>query len=125
MSLESPIGRARGLGSAKDGLHHWWMQRVSAVVLVPLTLWFVFSVAAMVGEGYETIAGWIAHPGVAVALLIYLAAVFYHSALGVQVVIEDYIHQPTVKVVSLFASKLAHLVLGVAAVLAVLRIALA
>lgn len=125
MSLQSPIARARGLGSAKEGLHHWWMQRVTAVVMVPLTLWFVFAVASRVGAGYEAVAGWVANPCVAVALVIYFAALFYHSALGVQVVVEDYVHQGTVKIIALFANKLAHLVFGVAAVLAVLRIALA
>ena len=98
MSLKSPIGRARGLGSAKDGLHHWWMQRISAVLLVPLSLWFVFSIACLVGSGYQTVVAWIAAPWVAVSLVIYFAALFYHSQLGVQVVIEDYIHASGTKI---------------------------
>ena len=61
MSLQSPIGRARGLGSAKQGLHHWWMQRITAVLLVPLTLWFVFSVASLIGGGYEATVAWVSY----------------------------------------------------------------
>ncbi|WP_291514071.1 succinate dehydrogenase, hydrophobic membrane anchor protein [Abyssibacter sp.] len=125
MSLKSPIGRARGLGSAKDGLHHWWMQRISAVLLVPLSLWFVFSIACLVGSDYQTVVAWIAAPWVAVSLVIYFAALFYHSQLGVQVVIEDYVHGPAKKLISMYLMKLAHLVLAVAAIFAVVRIALA
>ncbi|MBV60561.1 succinate dehydrogenase, hydrophobic membrane anchor protein [Abyssibacter profundi] len=124
MSLQSPIGRARGLGSAKQGLHHWWMQRITAVLLVPLTLWFVFSVASLIGGGYEATVAWVSAPWVAVALVIYFATLFYHAQLGVQVVIEDYIHGPTTKLVSMYLMKLAHLVLAVAAIFAVVRIAL-
>ena len=125
MALQSPIGRARGLGSAHDGAHHWWMQRVSAVLLVPLTLWFAVSIASLAGADYLTVAAWVHQPWVAVALIIYFSALFYHSQLGVQVVIEDYIHGPKTKLISMLLMKLVHLVLGVATVLAVLRIALA
>lgn len=124
MSLQSPIGRARGLGSAKEGLHHWWMQRVSAVLLVPLTLWFVFSVACLAGSDYETTVAWISAPWVAVALVLYFATLFYHSQLGFQVVIEDYVHGATTKLISMYLMKLAHLVLAIAAIFAVVRIAL-
>ncbi|MEC9406248.1 MAG: succinate dehydrogenase, hydrophobic membrane anchor protein [Abyssibacter sp.] len=124
MSLQSPIGRARGLGSAKQGLHHWWMQRVTAVLLVPLSLWFVFSVACLMGSGYEATVAWVAAPWVAVALVIYFATLFYHAQLGLQVVIEDYVHGPTTKLVSMYLMKLVHLVLAVAAIFAVVRIAL-
>ena len=67
MSLQSPIGKARGLGSAHDGAHHWWMQRLSAVILVPLSLWFAVSIASMAGADYLTVAGWVAQPWVAMA----------------------------------------------------------
>lgn len=125
MSLQSPIARARGLGSAHDGAHHWWMQRLSAVILVPLSLWFAVSIATMASADYLTVAGWVAQPWVALALIIYFGALFYHSQLGVQVVIEDYVHGPKTKLISMFLMKTAHLVLGVATILAVLRIALA
>ena len=124
MSLKTPLGQVRGLGSARSGTHHWWMQRVTAVLLVPLSLWFVFSVACLIGSDYETVVGWVASPTVAVALILYFAALFYHTQLGVQVVIEDYVHGPAIKLVSMYLMKLAHLVLAVAAILAVVRIAL-
>lgn len=121
-SMRSPLGRVRGLGSAKEGIHHWWMQRVTAVALIPLTLWFVFAVARIGGLDYEAARAWIGHPLVAIALILLIAATFYHAKLGVQVVVEDYVHCEAAKLVSLLAVKFAAIILATAAIFAVLKI---
>lgn len=123
MSLRSPLSQARGLGSAKEGVGHWWMQRMTAIALIPLSLWFVFSVARFPLLDYTTMIAWIKSPLVAVALVLYFAAMFYHAALGVQVVIEDYVGNEGVKLVSIVLSKFALFAFGAAAVFAVLKIA--
>lgn len=122
-NLRSPLSQARGLGSAKDGVNHWWVQRLTALALVPLSLWFVFSVARYHIADYPTMMAWIHNPYVAVALVLYFIAVFYHSALGVQVVIEDYVGTEWLKIGSIVLTKLAHFVFGAAAIFAVLKIA--
>ena len=120
----SPIGRARGLGSAKHGVHHFWMQRVTAIALVPLTLWFVASVVQLPAASYAVAQHWVASPTVAVALSLYLFALLYHSMLGVQVVIEDYISGEGTKLAVLLLSKFIHIVVAAAGIFAVLSIAL-
>lgn len=123
MSLRSPLGQARGLGSAKEGVQHWWVQRMTALALIPLSLWFVFSIARYHVADYATMLAWLHNPYVAIALVLYFTALFYHSMLGVQVVIEDYVGREPVKLVALLLVKAAHAVLAVAAVFAVLKIA--
>lgn len=123
MSLKSPLGRVLGLGSAKDGTEHWWMQRVTAVALVPLSLWFVFSMLFAADFSYETQSTWLARPLNAVLMILLATTLLYHSRLGVQVVVEDYVHGAT-KIVTLMISQFAHIALGVAAVFAVLKISL-
>jgi len=125
MSYRSPLGRARGLGSAREGTHHFWVQRVTAVALIPLTLWFVFSLAQLPAGNYEAVRWWVAAPSVAVALVLFLACALYHSMLGVQVVIEDYIAADGTKIVALLLSKFVHAIAAVAGIFAVLKIALA
>ena len=127
MSLRSPLSRARGLGSAKHGVHHFWVQRVSAVALIPLALWFVFSIATLAAKGgsFESVRYWAAYPSVAVTLVLFLAAAIYHSVLGVQVVIEDYVSSEGWKIAALMLSKLLHVVVAVAAIFAVLKVAFA
>lgn len=124
MSIQSPLARARGLGSAKDGVGHWWAQRVSAVALVPLTLWFVFSVVSHAGADYAEVVAWIASPLVAVPLVLYLAVLFYHSQLGLRVVVEDYVHAEWLKFGTLIVLQFANIVLAVCAIFSVLKIAL-
>ena len=92
MSLRSPLGSARGLGAAKSGTHHWWMQRVTAIALLPLMLWLVYGLACMAGADHATVVAWLSQPLTAVGMILLLAAMFYHSQLGLQVVIEDYVH---------------------------------
>ncbi|HUS23384.1 MAG TPA: succinate dehydrogenase, hydrophobic membrane anchor protein [Candidatus Binatia bacterium] len=122
-SLRSPLARARGLGSAKTGVHHFWVQRVSAVALIPLALWLLFGQARLTGGSFASAKHWIASPSVAVTLVLTLAALFYHSALGVQVVIEDYVAGEGRKLVTLLLSKFAHAAAAAAGIFAVLRIA--
>jgi succinate dehydrogenase / fumarate reductase membrane anchor subunit len=123
MDLRSPLARARGLGSAKEGVNHWWAQRVTAIALVPLALWFVISLLAAVGADHATVVNWIGHPVNTVLMVALLVAMFYHSYLGLQVVIEDYVHTEGVKLAALLIVKFLVILLGAACALAVLRIA--
>jgi succinate dehydrogenase / fumarate reductase membrane anchor subunit len=120
MSLRSPLARVRGLGSAKDGTAHWWAQRLTALALIPLTLWFCISVIAMSGADYATVAAWAGSPLVGGLLILLLGATFYHGALGLQVVIEDYLHHEMTKLVLLLLVKAASLVLALTGILSVL-----
>ena len=101
MNLRTPLSQVRGLGSAKEGVSHWWWQRLTAVALVPLTLWFVISVIAHMGADYEAMRAWVGSPSVAVTMVLLIAATFYHLKLGAQVVIEDYVHHGATKLVAL------------------------
>ena len=124
MSLRTPLGRVLGLGSAKDGASHWWGQRVSAVALLLLGLWFAFALATMSGFSHAEVIAFVAKPINGVLLLLLTAALAYHSYLGIQVVIEDYIHAPGSKVLSLLLSRFLHALLGVAGIYAILKIGL-
>ena len=122
MSLRSPLGTVKGLGAAHEGVGHWWAQRLTAVALVPLLVWFVASVTAMVGADYATMRAWMASPVVAGLLILLTVAGFYHAALGAQVVIEDYVHHEAAKVGSILAVKALSLVLALTCTLAVLSV---
>jgi succinate dehydrogenase / fumarate reductase membrane anchor subunit len=121
--LRSPLGRAIGLGSAKEGVQHWWMQRVTAVTLVPLALWFVIVVIELAGGDRQALVAWLHHPMPAMLMILLIAATFYHAALGLQVVIEDYVHSEGLKLVSITAMRLLCVVFVVRGVLAVLQLA--
>lgn len=121
--FRSPLGRVLGLGSAKEGVDHWWAQRLTAVALVPLTLWFAASIVGLIGADYDTFLDWLSQPLVAILMLLFMGATFYHAALGLQVVIEDYVHGEAAKIAAIVALKLACAALGVAATFAVLKIA--
>ena len=122
MSLRSPLGQVRGLGSAKDGTGHWWAQRVTALALVPLTLWFCAAVAGLAGADYTAFRSWVAQPVNAGLLILLVVATFYHMVLGLQVVIEDYIHGEGMKLAALLITKGLAVVLGLAGLLSVLTI---
>lgn len=124
MSLRTPLARVRHLGSAKDGTHHWWVQRLTALALIPLTVWFVASVISLVGAGHGAVVSWIGNPVSATLMLILIVAVFYHAYLGLQIVIEDYVHNKAAKLALLLTVQGLSLLLGTAAVLAVLTILL-
>jgi succinate dehydrogenase / fumarate reductase, membrane anchor subunit len=123
MELRSSLGRARGLGSAREGVHHWWGQRVSAIALVPLSLWFVASVIRLLGADWVEFRAWIGLFGNAVLMIVLVAVLFYHAYAGMQVVIEDYVHGEGAKVVTLVLVKFALAIMGVSCILAVARMA--
>ncbi|KKJ76964.1 succinate dehydrogenase [Kiloniella litopenaei] len=122
MSLRTPLGRARGLGSAKEGSSHWWSQRLTSLALVPLVLWFVFSVALMTGADHVQFLEWVQSPIVAGLLILLISVGLLHSQQGMQVVIEDYVHGEASKVLSLFLSLSIHVVLGLTGILSILMI---
>jgi succinate dehydrogenase / fumarate reductase membrane anchor subunit len=122
-SLRSPLGRVRGMGSAKGGTHHWWMQRVTSMALLPLTIWLVFALARMPNATWLEATIWIGRPLNTVLLLSFLAAAFHHMAGGLQEVIEDYVRGDLAKVGALMVLKGGCFLLWLSATLAVLRIA--
>jgi succinate dehydrogenase / fumarate reductase, membrane anchor subunit len=121
--MRSPLGRAVGLGSAKEGVEHWWMQRITALALVPLTLWFVIAIIGLVGADLETVQNWVSRPLPAILLVLLLIATFYHMSLGLQVVVEDYLHGELAKLGLIAAIRLLCFAFAVAGVFAVLSIA--
>jgi succinate dehydrogenase / fumarate reductase membrane anchor subunit len=124
MSMRTPLGKVLGRGSAGDGVAHWWVQRVTAIALIPLTLWFVASLLDKPLQSWEAMHGWLAHPWVAVFTILLAMTLAWHSWLGVQVVIEDYAHGKSLKTVLLVLSTFLHFAAAVAAVFAVLILAL-
>ena len=114
---------ARGLGSAKEGTDHWWMQRLTGVALVPLSVWFVFAAAGLVGADLTEFKAWVGRHGNPVMLILLTVAMFHHTVLGMQVVIEDYVHSETAKVVSLTVVNLLAWLCGASCIFAVLRLA--
>jgi len=122
--LRNPLQRARGLGSAKDGVGHWWTQRLTAIALVVLVLWFVVLVLGLLGHDYQAVRASIARPWNALLMIAFIIAAFWHSVLGLQVVIEDYVHTRWLEVTSMIVIKLLAVAGVLAGVLAVLRIAL-
>jgi succinate dehydrogenase / fumarate reductase membrane anchor subunit len=116
------LGRARGLGSAKQGVSHFLWQRLTAVALVPLAIWFVISVVSLAGADYAHFRMWLSWPGNTTLMILVIFAVFRHAQLGVQVVIEDYVHDDGLKLISLVAVKFAALFFGVFAAVSVLRV---
>jgi succinate dehydrogenase / fumarate reductase membrane anchor subunit len=125
MSIRTPLGRVRGLGSAKEGVGHFWVQRLTAVALIPLIIWFLASIIAYAGADYETVRAYISNPVVAVLFIALLGAAFTHLKLGLQVVIEDYIHVEGSKIALLILLNLGTYGLGLLAIFSVARIALA
>lgn len=120
----SQLGRVRGVGSAKSGVHHWYAERVTSLALVPLTLWFVFSMVRLAGARQEEVAGWAAHPWNAVLLLALIAMTFHHMALGIQVVLEDYVSHKWFMTAGIMATKAVCGLLALTAALSVLKLAL-
>jgi succinate dehydrogenase / fumarate reductase membrane anchor subunit len=123
MSLRTPVGKVLGLGAAKEGAEHWWMQRLSAVALVVLTLWFVFSLLSMGSLHYDAMHAWIERPVNAALLVLLVITLMYHSQMGIQVVIEDYVPHKSTKLAALIANQFVHVALAAIGVFAVLRAA--
>jgi len=125
MSIQTPLARVRHLGSAKEGADHWWWQRLTAILLVPLSLWFVASIWWLIigGATYEAFQDWLSGPVAAILMLIFVGALFYHLKLGLQVVTEDYVHKKAVKWTFLVIINLGCLIGAVAAVYSTVAVA--
>jgi succinate dehydrogenase / fumarate reductase membrane anchor subunit len=126
MRIETPLARVRHLGSAKEGVEHWWMQRLTAILLVPLSLWFVASIWWLVvgGADYAAFQSWLQGPVSAILMILFLGATFYHLKLGMQVVIEDYVHAEWLKMSMIITVTLGCLTLGLASTYSIIVIAL-
>ena len=122
--FEHPLARARGAGASGDGVGHWQRQRFTAAALLPLHLWFVFAFTGRLGAGYSNMLAWLSQPLVGLAALLYLGLMFYHAALGLQVVIEDYVPRERGRGALIALMQLALAAAGAAAIFSVLRIVL-
>ena len=122
--MRSQLGRARGVGSAKSGVHHWWAERVTAIALVPLTLWFILSMLGLLGAPQARVATWAAQPFNTALLLALIVMTFHHMQLGVQVVLEDYVNDKRLMTALILVNKGAALLLGLIAAVSVLKLAL-
>ena len=123
MSLVSPLNRVLGLGSAKEGAEHWWAQRLTAIALVPLGLWFAFALGGLGDLTYDSVVAFIGQPLNSILLILTVLTLSYHSHLGVQVVAEDYLHGPSIKVIVIASVLFAHVTVAVAGIFAVLKVA--
>ncbi|MBT3914768.1 MAG: succinate dehydrogenase, hydrophobic membrane anchor protein [Rhodospirillaceae bacterium] len=123
MSLRSDLGRVRGLGSANEGTSHWWAQRVTAIALIPLSLWFIYSAVTLVGIDRAGFKVWLNAPGSILLMTLFVIALFYHMQLGLQVVIEDYVHNERNKIVSLVLNKLVAIFFAVSSIIALIKVA--
>ena len=120
--LRTPLSKAKGLGSAKEGTTHFWHQRLTALLMIPLVLWFGFSIASLPAD-HATLVGWIQQPLVTIALVLLIMVTFYHAQMGLQVVIEDYVSSHARRTMTLLLSNLLCLLFGIVGVISVLRIA--
>jgi succinate dehydrogenase / fumarate reductase, membrane anchor subunit len=124
MNYRDPIATAKGLGSAKSGFGHWWMQRLTAIVLALLTPFVVYCLARYGISDYAQLKSQFANPIFSAVLVLYVVALFWHARLGLQVVVEDYIHQPDIEISLQIAIKIVYSLATVVAVLAIARFAL-
>jgi succinate dehydrogenase / fumarate reductase, membrane anchor subunit len=120
--LRTPLSRARGLGSAKEGVHHFWAQRITAVALIPLVAWFAISLIMMSGADYAVVRAWIGSPAVMVLLTLTIVIGLHHGQLGMQVVIEDYVHNDGMKLALIVLMRFIAVFFGLAGIVAILRI---
>ncbi len=123
MSLQTDLARVRGLGSAKEGTGHWWAQRLTAVALVPLGIWFVFAAVSLAGANLGEFRAWLTAPYNLILMVLLVGVLFHHMQLGMQVVFEDYIHNERSKTVVLILNKFVAVILGVSCIIALLRVA--
>ena len=123
MDYKTPLAKVRGLGSAHNGTAHWWVQRISSIMLIPLSFWFVIYAKKLTILSRTEISAWLVEPLNSFFAIAWLITVFYHAALGLQVVIEDYVHTQWRKIATVWVVKISFFGLGLAAVLAVLQIA--
>ncbi len=121
--LRTPLKRAKGWGSAKSGTHHFWVQRLTGLALIPLTLWFCFGLASLPSMSYADFTAWLSTPYSAIMMILTLAAVFYHYALGLQVIIEDYVSDHAVRTAAIIATYFFSIIVAVTGIFSVLKIA--
>jgi succinate dehydrogenase / fumarate reductase membrane anchor subunit len=122
MSLRSPLGKVLGTGSAKEGVQHWWLQRLTSIALVPLTIWFVVSLLSLPSFEHVTVVSWMAQTSTALLLILFILVATWHSQLGVRVVVEDYVHGGS-KTLTLVLITFIHAVVAAAGIFAVLKVA--
>jgi len=120
--LRTPLSRARGLGSARQGVHHWWAQRITAVALIPLVTWFAISLIMLSGADYAVVRAWIGSPVVMVLLTLTIVIGLHHGQLGMQEVVEDYVHGEGLKLALIVLLRFIAVFVGLAAIVAILRI---
>lgn len=123
MSYRTPLARARGLGSAKEGTGHWLVQRITAVALIPLALWFVISILMLMHSDYVTVVNWLHAPWNAILLVLLVFTVYWHAYLGLQVVVEDYVHVGWLKLSTLVVLRFLAVILAAIGIFVVLRVA--
>ncbi|OQK17673.1 succinate dehydrogenase [Methyloprofundus sedimenti] len=124
MEYRTPLAKARGLGSAKTGTTHWWMQRITAVALIPLAFWLILFINQLFNASYDDIKQWLISPVNFTLLLAWAFTGFYHAALGLQVVIEDYVNPDWLKIVLVWMIKLTFAGMAIASLVFVIRIAI-
>ena len=122
MDYRSPLAKVRGLGSAKSGTSHWWMQRVSAVALIPLSYWLIIFLNLSIYAPYQETVIWMNTPSNAVCIIAWVLVAFYHAALGLQVVIEDYVASEGLKIIAIWVVNISFFMLVLAALVSVFRI---
>ena len=122
MSLRSPLSRVLGMGSAKEGTAHWWAQRVTAIALIPLTLWLLFSLLALPDLDYDTVRIWLGVPISGFLAVLTVGVLAYHSYLGTQVIVEDYVTAPAAKVLMLLLLRFLYVLISGAGIFAILRV---
>ena len=121
--MRSPLGRARGMGAAKSGLHHWWIERVTGIALVPLTIWFIYAILHLLGSPQGAVQHFVGNPVNTVLLLLTVAMTFHHMQLGLQVVMEDYISNKKMQTGAILLNKGVAVVLGLLCAVSILRMA--
>jgi succinate dehydrogenase / fumarate reductase, membrane anchor subunit len=122
MSLRSPLGKVLGRGSAKEGVHHWWLQRLTSIALVPLTIWFVVSLLSLPSFEHVTVLAWMGQSWTALLLVLFILVATWHSQLGVRVVVEDYVHGGS-KTLWLVVITFIHALVAATGIFAVLKVA--
>ncbi|MBS0367276.1 MAG: succinate dehydrogenase, hydrophobic membrane anchor protein [Proteobacteria bacterium] len=123
-NLRSPLGRVLGLGAAHDGVGHWWLQRLSALALIPLSVWFVVSLLSLPVLDHATAVAWMRQGSSALLLALFLLCAVWHSQLGLRVIVEDYVHGKGTRTVTLVALTFAHVLLAAAGLFAILKVAI-
>lgn len=121
--MNTPLSKVRGLGSAKDGTHHWLTHRITAVANIPLTIFFVVSIVGNAGKGHAEWVAWIKQPLVSVLLILFIANFTHHMRSGLQEVVEDYVHNHGPKFVATLAIKFACILIAALSIFSILRIA--